>query len=362
MKKVALSLLAFGLVGAMAFADDAAAKTSIGAWGRGIFVPVATGGLDNPGGDKNYQTLLGTSWGNAYRIGITVSGTSQNVGFQTDINSDNGSISLGDQQKIWIKPMDGLTIQLGQAYDDTLRGNGTFGAWDWLREDNMLGEDLTFKRLDTQKGVEVAYATGPIYVFAAVTGLSGSNASLGHVGKTMQEGVGFTIDGVGLVRAQLIGTSTAGITDYQRIQAAFKLTSIQNLYLDVGAEFPTNSDMNKVFNAYANYTIDKAKLHVVGQYTVPKTGDAPMTFGAGADYGLDGGLTLSGDVRYYNKTASSTGDANTTFGGYVSKGFSNGLLGVGVEYAARAASANAVANQDNTAAQFTIPVRMEYWF
>ena len=117
MKKIVSTFALALLVGGLTFAQDASVK--VGAWGRGLFVPVITGGV-NGDGDAVTQSALGVSWGGAPRVGISVSGTSEFVGFQLDINGDAGTIGLGDQRKIWVKPFTGLTIQVGAAYEQQL--------------------------------------------------------------------------------------------------------------------------------------------------------------------------------------------------------------------------------------------------
>jgi hypothetical protein len=367
MKKI-VSTFAFALlVGGLTFAEDAAVK--IGAWGRGLFIPVITGG--QIAGEDATASVLGVSWGGVPRVGFTVSGTSDAVGFQADINADNdavlGKVSLGDQQKIWIKPMDGVLIQLGQAYDDTLRGNGTFGSFDWVRIGaGWAGEDLTFARLDTNKGFEVSYTNGDLFLFAAARNLGGATAvSLNDsLLASTQEGLGYTIKDIGQIRVQALGHPEGAFDAYQQVQAAFKLTAVQNLYADVGIDYPTDADAagyKTAISAYANYTVDKAKLHLLVQYGIPTEGsDSPIQGGLGVDYGLDGGLALSADLRYQNKFAAGNDDGLTNVFVGITKGFSNGLIGIGVQYAT-ILSAFGVSNPDANGG-LLLPIRAEYWF
>lgn len=402
MKKI-VSTFAFALLlGGLTFAEDMKPAVTVGAWGRGIFIPVATGG--QVGGSDVTQSILGVSWGGAPRVGITVAGNSENVGFQMDVNADNSSISVGDQQKIWVKPFEGVTIQVGEAYDDTLRGNGTFGSFDWVRNGaGTVGEDFTFSRLDTGKGFEVSYAAGDLYVFGAFRNLAGNTGyDLNKVVlKNTQEGIGYTIKDVGQIRVQAIGhagadavtavadttfsdangdgkddtyTGTTGVSAadaYQQVQVAFKLTAVQNVYADIGIDYPsdkTAAGHGLGVNAYANYTMDKAKIHLLVGYQLPATGsDANIQGGLGFDYGLDGGLALSSDLRYQNKFAAGNDNGNTGVFVGITKGFSNGLIGVGVQYATALiskAGANGPFSLSNTdtKAGLLIPVRVEYWF
>jgi hypothetical protein len=383
MKKIVSTFALALLVGGLTFAEDPAVK--IGAWGRGIFVPVATGG--QVAGESETQTLLGVSWGGEVRTGITISGTSEFVGFQVDMNADKGAgtdneVSLGDQQKIWVKPFTGVTVQVGEAYDDTLRGNSAFGSWDWIRLGSINGEDDIFTRVDTKNGFEVSYGADAFYGFAAFRGLTPAGAvSTNDVAiKQLQYGAGYTIKDIGLLRAQVLGSAAAGLFDaYNTIEAAFRLTAVQNLYVDAGIKYPTDADAAGYANSvsvYGNYTADAAKIHVGVQYVSPNdTGETLMTVAGGLDYSLGDGLGFGADVRYNSKKAAYGDPADradsliTVFAG-VTKGFSNGLIGVGVQYATtgvvNGAGTSSVGNlgvaSDDGAAQFYLPVKVEFWF
>lgn len=376
MKKI-VSTFAFALlVGGLTFADDMAPAVKIGAWGRGFFVPVFTGGTD--GAKANTQSLLGTSWGGAPRIGFTIAGDSANVGFQADLNLDNFQstklVSMGDQQKIWVKPVDGLTLSIGNIFDDTLRGNGTFGSFDWLRL-SWTGEDFTFTRVAAQSGFEASYAMDALYVYVANSSLATPADTNKVFAKTLQIGGGYTIKDIGTIRAQAIGVHAA--KDYQVIEAAFKLTAVQNLYVDLGIHYPTDNklatDANnpESVNLYGNYTADKAKIHGLFSYKLPaktttNAGKAGMEAGAGVDYSLDGGLGVGADFRFKDKNQTYNGPVGksglTGFFAGVTKGFSNGLVGVGIEYSNTSFAPGYVTADDSTKAHIALPVRFEYWF
>ena len=152
MKKVALSFVAFALFVGGAFAQAAApaASVGIGAWGRGIYAPLIS---DNSGSTTGTSAGIGTSWGNAPRIGFTIHGDSQYVGFLAHIGVDNNQFSITDDTQLWIKPFDGLELQIGRAFNDTLRGEGSFGSWNWIRTVGMYqGDDAVFKRIGGHAG------------------------------------------------------------------------------------------------------------------------------------------------------------------------------------------------------------------
>lgn len=372
MKKALAILMILALVGSAAFAE-----ITFGAWGRGIFVPV-----QNTGADDNAATAvdesasfasIGKTWDGANsdpRVGFSVMGNSDNVGFQVDIYADGG-IARGDQAKIWVKPMDMVTVQMGKFFDDTLRGNAAFGSFNWVRKYGAgEGEDITFTRIcsgddnknwNSEQGFEIALKPNDA-LFAAVAFCGISATPTEDLADGMQLAAGYTIEGMGQIRAQYFSKylTTADGTDADgTVEVAFKLTAVENLYADFGFRMFTNSDgMNandtKDISAYANYKVDAATIHALVMYTLNATADDnAYNVGVGVDYNLDGGLTVEADVRYYDAVRAAgdpDGDAKTTFFAGLKKGFSNGLIGAGFEYATATDSA------------YAIPVRMEYWF
>jgi hypothetical protein len=377
MKKIVSTFALALLVGGLTFAQDASVK--VGAWGRALFVPVITGGT-NLDGDAVTQSALGVSWGGVPRVGITVSGTSEFVGFQLDINGDGNAVTAGDQQKIWVKPLTGLTVTAGRAYDDTLRGNSAFGSFDWVRLSSIQGEDNVFSRVRTEGaggtngGFIVSYAVDALYAVVSFNNLNNAAEDMSEETlKNLQYGAGYTIKDVGLIRAQVIGLGSAA--DANLYEAAFRLTAVQNLYLDVGIKYPTDTEafQNYSFDleAYANYTVDAAKVHLLVSYKPTADEDLAKTamgVSAGLDYSLGDGLGFSGDLRYYSKEGAygvlgDELDSNITFFAGITKGFSNGLVGVGVQYAtAQSGGTFGANNNPDNAGQLLLPVRLEYWF
>jgi len=206
MKKAVLLVAALVVCSSFAFAD-----VSVGAWGRGFFIPAI-------GGDEIYSINQATWWSSPPRIGMTISGKSDNVGFQVDFNADgifqpgsadfvddNGDtvtvdyparLTPGDQQKIWVKLFDMLTIQIGRIYDDTLRGNANLPLWDWVRVIDMNGEDLIFSRIGINGTAATEISLAPVeglYIYAALYGLNNGYVLMEDVVKTGQYGAGYTI-------------------------------------------------------------------------------------------------------------------------------------------------------------------------
>jgi len=388
MKKALAILMIFALV-----ASVAVAEVSIGAWGRGLFVPVSNSGKS----DEDSVAQNKASWGGAPRIGFTIAGNSDNVGFQIDANGDGGGkMSLGDQQKIWVKPMDMLTISIGNVYDDTLRGNAAFGSFNWDRAmGTWTGEDVTFTRVstadslteigisDTSMGLKHgSYGQGfvvsvaPVEALYAVVAFTGLNGGLTeNLAKNMQIAAGYTIDGIGQIRAQYksnyagniilkdddgnVIKDDAGNDEVEfidetlgMVEAAFKLTMVENLMVDFGFRMWTNEDFQgetKTVSLYANYKMDALTVHGLAIYDLNKKDDG-YNFAGGVDYDLGDGVAVAGDIRFTNDIKAGGKDAEVAFFAGVTKGFSNGKIGAGVQVKSAADTG------------YSIPVLLEYWF
>jgi hypothetical protein len=390
------------------YAEDAAApQIKLGSWGRGFFVPFYSDGVNDA------KTFNAISWGaGACRIGATISGTSENVGFQIDLNGDNGNINAGDQQKIWVKPFNMLTVTVGRAYDDVLRGNGAFGDFDWLRITGT-GEDLTFARMTTYDG---PYAKGfgygsiialdPVKAVHAYVGFKNITTATATLKATTTEeafknitvGVGTTIGTVAMIRGQYIGAVTIKDTvtkakeiNKSLINAALKLTLNENLYADIGAFIPLKKDdagyATRV-GAYVKFTSGAIGIHALGNFTINKSYSydydkdgvkaskadtaTGMELGLGFNYAInDKGLGLVSSFRYQNEA--DAGLKNGRVGALVGieKGFSNGKIGIGVEFSTTTMAFNGEdfgidkdgkLTSAREKATIAVPVKVEYWF
>lgn len=400
MKKALAILMVLALV-----ASAATAEITFGAWGRGLFVPVQNTGAD----DEDNSATTAISWGTPNpRIGMTIKGVSENAGFQIDWNSDGASFGISDQNKIWVKPVSMVTVSIGRVFDDTLRGNACFGAWDWYRAYSVVSaigsEDFVFGRIDTlNQGFVVSVAPmDALYIVASFNDL-GKYQKTEYLLGDFQIQAGYTIANIGQIRAGYKSVQTneveaaAGTTStvwddanangaidvgevtYNTVGAvaasdaevagtvevAFKLTAIENLYADIGMRMVTNTDIQadtKDINIYASYKMDALKLHFIGQFQLCNDilnadGDDINTafmVGAGVEYALANGLGLEGDVRYLSENSAIVHgygvDATTSFFAGISKSFSNGNIGAGVE----------VISAENTG--YAIPIRMGYSF
>lgn len=378
MKKAVLIIAALVLCSTFAFA-----QASVGAWGRGIIVPVA--------GGEDMVMDTQASWGGAPRVGITISGSSDNVGFQVDFNGDGDGIGAGDQQKIWVKLFDMLTISCGRVLDDTLRGNAVFGAWNWVRYDVMDGEDAIFVRVrdqvTTYHGSNAVIAIAPTegaYIYASWYNILGATALIEDNLPLGQFGGGYTIEGIGQIRVQYFGLPPAIDEDWGIINAAFKLTMVEGLVIDLGAGISTDSEqsiMAAIISLYASYSMDALTIHVYGDYVMwdedfadAADADAGITVAAGVDYSMEGGIGINADVRWCSewKTAWAAIQAvdmtkyyeDGTISGMVgvTMGFSNGLVGIGIELTTGNFAGLGIVKADASDMVICLPIRLEYWF
>jgi len=332
--------------------------------------------------------------GAAPRTGISVSGSTENVGFAVDMfaNGANG-IDLGDNALIWVKPIEQIKIVAGKKDQNELRGDAAFGLWNWDRIGavNAMGlEGWTFPDVFDGNGVAVvAYPVDGLTVGAGIPlSLNGTGATLENTyAHGANYAAAYAIDGVGTIKAAYMTKATAKDKDgkdkdYGVIAAAFDLTMVDGLYASVGAQIPTAhvfttydplglnlKDAPTVVNAYARYSLDALAVHLavgtkLNTFDTNKDkredrfdGNLGFAIGAGADYSLDNGIGFFGDVRYangvYMKNTSKDKSDCLTFGLGVEKNFSNGKIGIAFEGAT---------NGEDNAFAWEIPVKVEYLF
>lgn len=391
MKKIISVLTGLALVAGAAMADG----ITFGSWGRGLWNVAANSGDD-------VVTDMHQSWGGlAPRTGISVSGSTENVGFAVDMfaNGANGDeekgitkgITIGDNALIWVKPIEQIKIVAGKKGQNELRGDAAFGLWNWDRigaVNAMKLEGWTFPDVFNGEGVAVvAYPIDGLTVGAGIPlSLSGAGATLENTyAHGANYAAAYAIDGIGTVKAAYMtkadGTSRDAkkdSTSYGVIAAAFDLTMVDGLYATVGAQIPTasvNEFDSTIVNAYARYSLDALAVHLavgtkLNTVDNSKTDDSKydgnlgFAIGAGADYSLDNGIGFFGDVRYangvYMKNTSADKSDCLTLGLGVEKNFSNGKIGIAFEGATN--NKGRYPLKDNDAFAWEIPVKVEYCF
>lgn len=391
MKKIISVLTGLALVAGAAMADG----ITFGSWGRGLWNVAANSGDD-------VVTDMHQSWGGAApRTGISVSGSTENVGFAVDMFANGSGISLGDNALIWVKPIEQIKIVAGKKDQNELRGDAAFGLWNWdhigAANDDVMGlEGWTFPDVFDRNGVAViAYPIDGLTVGAGIPlSLSGAGATLEDTyAHGANYAAAYAIDGVGTIKAAYMTKATAKDKDgkdkdYGVIAAAFDLTMVDGLYASVGAQIPTAhvfttydplglnlKDAPTVVNAYARYSLDALAVHLavgtkLNTFDTNKDkredrfdGNLGFAIGAGADYSLDNGIGFFGDVRYANGIymANTSADKSDclTLGLGVEKNFSNGKIGIAFEGATN--GKGRYTYEDNAFA-WEIPVKVEYFF
>jgi len=391
MKKVVLSLLAFGLVGAAAFAQDAP-KVTIGEWGRQLF---SVQGGKNAAGDTVTQGQLSASWGSSPRIvGLNIQADGGNAGFSITPDADNqGGFGLTDQNKAWIKPLDGVTVESGWSLEtDTWRGIHDFGNWNWLRFNFSHNDSVTFSRLgEGGYATDVNYNKDGVGAWALLqsgnaaddSGNPNGAAPFTSFGAALQLGGAYTIKDIGQLKAQYLGDHLTGYRapfsgqtsgkEFGVYQVAFNLSAVKGLYEEVGLFIPSNGDdagyTIQVADQLGYAVTDKATLNaqiLYANYNDKNGGKSGTGLGGGVgvDYDLGDSVGVSADLRYQNKLATNsgvdTGDDAVGFGIGLTKGYANGLIGIAFEYAGKGGfQAGGLSATD---AAWAIPLRLEYWF
>jgi hypothetical protein len=389
---------------------------SIGGWGRADFVPVQ--GVFEDDQDPVFLSGIGSGWGPAYTgLNFRFKAADGRVGGGADIsrNVANGP-SNGDNINIWAKPFgsDILEINIGQFRDGRFRGPGTDGNFQGFVGGPGKNGDLVFHRFDPNAGaLFISKPVTGLSIYAQVktdaislTGISPEISPAEEakdVYKKIQAGLAYDIAGIGLARAQWVGNTmdniattadaTTGVTTWSasnaRIEAAFKLTAVDGLNLDVGVKLPipVKEEWNGIDTIYQG----NFQVSVAGDF---KAGDFGITYGV---YGAFGGsvaldnednrdklsptfdvilvpsfyiaglnATVGADVGFRLKGESSYLDAKqnneeTIFGlgGWISRDLGKGSIKTGIAYQLPKYAANGI---DGQSAYLTWPIILEVSF
>jgi len=445
MKKLIAVAVVFAVVAGVAFAQVANGIT-VQAWGRVVFSPLKVAGAPKVGGEtvsgaeSTAYAGEGASWGGGEgRVDFRLKGATEYIGFGIGATAENiGSDGEGhirtngdDGAHIWAKPFgnDILKLTAGRFVDDTLRGKiGGFdgGFFGFVLKHGE--EDTIFTRFDMSQG-DALYnqvsakggfmiSSKPIdalFIGIAVPGaLDGWNGvnSTGNSGtllrdayRFMQIGLGYEIEGIGHVRAQWIGgwfgtldlvqiaedapgkyaklPATDGSTD-ARIEAAFALTAIDGLLVDIGGKFwlPVTDDATEIKRtkgvdvaigasfrkeAFAvGARIEAAGLGQGSSYDGKRTGNGfKLGINLVPTYDLEN-FTVGGHLgaKFGAKSVNAGESVDKTqttqfgFGGWIGKSVSGGSVKAGLAYTTPVSTAG----KANGTGIFTIPVILEYAF
>jgi hypothetical protein len=469
MKKLIAIAVVLALVAGVAFAQTANG-ISVQGWGRGAFSPIIYAGPEQENGetkkvpdptptDPNHTkevegetfTGAGASWGGSnIRVDFRINGNSDFVGFSINATAENDKLSAGDNgTNIWAKPFgnDYLKLMVGSYAEDTLRGKigNLDGGFSSMVGCGTPEEDAIFTRFG-MGGVNTTYgvadhgymlSSAPIeglFIGLSVNGAydpgwngATKDATLAaHAFQYMQIGAGYNIADIGHIRAQYIGgwSGTKDLTKEEdikyftaatdtgklaRIEAAFALTAVEGLLVDLGGKFWLPLEVkNEIAGTKFSTTYSKGvdlslgatfnsgdfgigfrfDAESLGAYAGgrSKTDGSPddkvedqstmiirvvPTYAIGsATIGLDIAFKIVGEGKYGltdeianpdNKNGDGRKDntSQIAFGAFVSKGLGNGNIRAGLSYALPPNNSDGKANGIGV---FKIPVILEYAF
>jgi hypothetical protein len=228
------------------------ADINFSAWGRGVVTPLAWT-TDSSGTHSAVSAATFTS-SDKPNIGFTANGSSASgkIGFKIDLAYGNGEAGIGDNAKVWVRPVAMFTLTSGFFKEEELRGKiGASEFASWILPNSGKNEDNIFQRFDAFAGAH--FKLDPILWLdtpwngLTIQGAFGSNApgapgnntrailnlfnnednnTLGYtydesddqyngdrkmnaldVFKAMQIALGYTIPEIGLFRVQFIGNN-----------------------------------------------------------------------------------------------------------------------------------------------------------
>ncbi|MDR0642100.1 MAG: hypothetical protein LBG07_06545 [Treponema sp.] len=414
---------------------------SFGGWGRADFVPVQ--GIFEDDVDPVFRSGVGSGWGPAYTgINIRFSAADGRIGGGADVGRNTAGPAEGDELNIWAKPFgsDILYIKVGQTRDGRFRGPGTDGSFQPFIGGPGKDGDAVFNRFEPDFGaLFISQPITGLSIFAqfdagtdatALLPLAGSEAK--DVFKKIQAGIAYDISGIGLARAQWVGNTmnftpatpdrfeidpatytgqgypTSGTADVPgwkyikgtteptpnaaRIEAAFKLTAVEGLNLDIGIKIPI--PVKETVSGFDVVHQGNFQVAVAGDF---KAGDFGIQYGL---YGAFGGstavdvpnakrgklnptfdlivipsfyiaavdATVGADLGFKVKGESTTvysgtknGDRETIFGfgGWISRDLGKGSIKTGLAYQLPAYAENGIQGQTS---YFSWPIILEVSF
>lgn len=178
------------------------------------------------------------------------------VRFEGIANSGTGNPTARVENflQAWWSPTEWLRLDAGRFDDDRLRGRVGDDEMSMFSL-HMFDHDQIFNRIRMRNGFMVSSTPAEGLLLAvglrhlvnndnqAPTGpyLVTTRSRNGDVWRNIHAAVGYTIDGVGLVRAQYIGDMNTAIAD--RVEVAFALTAVDGMVLDIGGKVPFAFDI-----------------------------------------------------------------------------------------------------------------------
>jgi hypothetical protein len=409
MKKFIVLSLILVLVSSVAFAQ-VKDGISIGGWGRASFLPLIVDLWDDDDRTEVYSGT-GVTWGDVADLEISITGDSGVFGFGLGLASKETTVGFHDLgAHIWGKPFgnDWLTIKIGRYVQDDLRGRfgGDFDNGFSGYIIGVGGEDDIFRRFNSEAGAILYSKPIPALfiglsvdapktpVWQGGTRLADySIDTLAHVFGGMQVGIGYTIEGLGMIRAQFIGhrdlsegfdslptfpdvfESKAKVMS-PKIGIAFLLDgAVEGLKLDLGAQIalpyknekydryflagdivldaanqdpfdssicdPTNIDLGASFTAGAFNITGRLGVDIGGYNWKGDNDDSEYGFGFGflltpsydlsvVKIGASIGMQIVGESKGIDGKGNKDDTADFGFGIFVDKALANGNVTTGL--------------------------------
>jgi len=327
-------------------ATAAFAQITVGGWGRIDFVALSSSGAEG----ADLITNMGPGWGGKGRVGVKIDGNSDNIGFSSHFNTDptNGNLGFGDHAKVYLRFNDMFMLTYGRAEDQTLRGK--LGGYTLI---DSRDEDALFRRIYPGAGVILAVTPVDGFYFGASVDMADKTVTE-DVFRAIQVGAGYTIDGIGFVRAQYIGEGFSQVNggSPQCMEVAFQITAVDGLNADIGATIALAENTAHTVDLAASYKLDSLDFLF----------RTAMALGGGADFALSQ-VTLSGsyaldfasiglEVGAYNLLVED--GMSLQFAPYIRKGYGNGYFRAGMK--------GTLPLAENANFAWEIPLRIEYWF
>jgi len=330
------------------------ADVTVGGWGRII---LATMGSDVDGVDPTMD--MGPNWGGNGRVRFAIAGSADQIGFNFDVDGDGGvgwedySINAAEQLCIWIKPIDMIKITAGQKQVDTLRGK--FGATSAAASNNVSAGDLEdgiFPR--TRIGLGVIIEATPVEGLSIILAHeyeNGADTTVEETLKSISVAVGYSIEGIGLVRAGYFGEAATGVAA-EDMAVAFNLTAVEGLNVDLGfvMDISDAADSTMISLGASYQVMDPLKVTLLAQMQLNSDAADEGRIGVGLNVAYNLGAI---SVNLETSAKILENDTNIMIYPYARMGLGNGYTSAGFKLDMAV---------DAEVMTWTIPVVLEYWF
>jgi len=283
--------------------------------------------------EDDFKSALGGYWGGHYgRISFSASGQYSSIGYYAHLITDNGVFQI-EGASVWFKPLPWMRILAGRGGDGTLAGRVVpnnlhlLVLRSWSRTTLIDGGWEIFYPFDLMPGVLLSLTPFQnLFLGAAIPagfgGISGESTwqiyggeSAKNVFSRFQGAAGYTINNIGLVRAQYIGkpdfdietgagTMTAGVKytpyyqDFRRLEAAFALTAVKGLFLDVGIKYALPVKVKVLNLGGIDITYNPGFLAAAGLNM--NMGDFGLIFNGSGHFGNNYNVSGGVESSYFN--------------------------------------------------------------